>query len=135
MADIGTTIVARERTIEITHPVTGDDIGLSVTLRPQSSPEVKEVLRQHGDEDLEFAQRTRGRAGKKANAATVERRAVEHLAATISGWKWAEGVTFKGEAPAYSTEAVKKLLSDPEAHWIRKQIDIEAGDEAAFFKN
>ena len=72
------TIVAEPRTIEIKHPVTGEPIGLRVTLRPDSADEVQAVKRKLVNERL--------RRDLKPSAERIEENGYLLLDASISSW-------------------------------------------------
>jgi hypothetical protein len=117
-------IKAETRTIEILHPATGEQIGLSIQLRPQSSAEVEKVKRKITNRRL--AQRT-----MKTTAASLEADAFEILLACVAGWEWKKSLTFHGKMPECTPENVRAVFD--ELSWVRDQIDREAGDSEAFF--
>ena len=112
------------RTINITHPATGEPIGLSVTLRPQSAPEVEKVKRTLTNRRLQ-------NRNFKPTAATIEADANELLIACVAAWEWKDKVSFHGEKPECTPDNVRKVLT--ELVWVRDQIDREAGDSESFF--
>jgi hypothetical protein len=119
------TIVAEARTIEIKHPVTGEPIGLRVTLRPDSADEVQAVKRKLVNERL--------RRDLKPSAERIEENGYLLLDASISGWEWDGDLTFEGSKPELSPKNLRKVLK--RLTWMRDQIDTELGNDAAFFEN
>lgn len=119
-------ITATERTFEARHPSTQEPIGLRITLRPMSSPEVEKVRRKNAN------QRLSGR-NQKVTAEQLEANATELLVAAVVNWEWDEGTTMEGEQPECTEQNVRKVLNSQK--WIRDQVDQELADDAAFFGN
>ena len=121
-----TSIAASERPVEINHPGTGEPIGLTVTLRPESDPEVEAVRRKWLNEKL---QRRSGRM----TAERLEEVQITLITAAVTGWDWAGDLTFKDEKPEFTPANLRKVLR--ELPWVKAQLDEALGDEAAFFQN
>jgi hypothetical protein len=117
-------LVAGKNTVDITHPKTGEPIGLKVTLRSSDAPEVKEVARKHLNDTLMLR-------GKTPSAEKVEARALDLMVASVESWEWAPGVTWGNEALECTPANVRRVLKD--APWIKRQLDVALGDEGAFF--
>lgn len=131
MADFNT-VETTDHSIEIVHPGTGEPIGLRVTLRPNTAPEVKAIEKKWMDSGLKNASKR-----VPLTAETVERRALDMLVALVGGWQWVEDAEGKpgsvnGEQPECTPVNVRKLLTD--YPWLKKQIDQEAAVDSAFFK-
>lgn len=118
-------IVATERTIEIKHPRTGQPVGLSVTLLPDSHPSVRAASRKAMNERL--ASRS------KATAERIEGTRLDMLVAAVGGWEWAGDLNFRGQKPEARPEAVREVLTS--LSWIADQIDSELGDQTEFFRS
>ena len=117
-------IVATERVVEIKHPATDEPIGLTVTLRPDSHPEVKKARREWTNERL--------KRGGKVDADKVEALNLSLVIAAVGGWDWGDGdLSFKGEKPDFTPANLRAVLK--ELPWVRTQLDEAAGDDAAFF--
>ena len=125
MTDI-TSIAPNERTVEINHPGTGEPIGLRVTMRPESAPEVEAVRRKWLNEKL---QRRSGRM----TAERLEELQVALITAAVTGWEWEGELTFEGDKPEFSAANLRKVLK--KLGWVKAQLDEELGDEAAFFQS
>lgn len=119
------TIVAAPRTIDIKHPSTGEAIGLTVTLRPDSSDEVQAAKRKLINERL--------RHDVKATAERMENNGYLLLEAAVCGWDWQGDLNFEGSKPELTPVNLRKVLK--KLPWIRDQIDTELGNDAAFFEN
>lgn len=106
---------------ELTHPKTGDGLGVFFELRSASSPEVKAVMRKHLDHF-----QAQYRKQKTVSVETLERQAIEKLVAAVAGWDWGGQELHAGEGvPEYSPENVRKAL---EVDWIFAQIDQQVND-------
>lgn len=122
------TIVAKNHVFEATHPATGENIGLRITLRPKSHKAPKAVQRNWTTQALR---------NRKLTADQLEARAVELIVALVEKWEWHkdhEGneSDFKGEKiPLNETNLRTVLKALP---WLRDQIDNEAGNDASFFQ-
>lgn len=127
MAEIST-VVAANRDVEIVDPKTQEPIGLTLFVRPDTSPEVKAVERKWMNMGLR---------GRRLNAEQMEARGTEILVAHVAGWTWGndpEGTpcTFGGEQPDFNEANLRRVFKA--LPWIKKQLDIEAGNDAGFFK-
>jgi hypothetical protein len=119
------TLTPSERTVEIKHPVNGEPIGLTITLRPSSDPHVRAAARKFANERLQ--------RGSKITAEKLEQQQLAVIAAAVSGWAWAEGATFKGQQPDFSEANLLQVIKA--LPWVKTQLDEELGDDAAFFQN
>lgn len=126
MVDLAT-IKPTDRTVDIRHPVTGEDIGVSVTLMPVSDDRLKRLRRQIQDK-----QSVLERKGKSFKAEEREKNANDFLFAAMTGWNWhGDDVTFRGERPEFNQRNVNAVFE--ELPWFREQIDEELGDTKSFF--
>lgn len=119
------TIVATERTIDIKHPVDGSQIGLKITLRPESDPTVVAARRRFLNDRL-------ARRGK-VTAEKIEQQQHQVIVAAVGGWTWVGDLTFEGSVPEFNEVNLLKVLK--KLPWVRDQIDEELGDAAAFFQS
>jgi hypothetical protein len=115
-------IKAASRQVKIKHPVTDEEIGLTITLIPESDQKVQAAQRKFLNERLQ--------RGKKVTAEQIEAGTLSKVVSAISGWEW-KGIAFKGEVPEFTEANVRKVLK--ELPWVRTQIETELGDDAAFF--
>ncbi len=119
------TLVAAPRVVDIKHPATGAPIGLKVTLRPDSAPEVLAEKRKLLNERL--------RHDVKATAERLEENSLTLLGAAVAGWEWEGDLTFEGSKPDFTPANLRKVLV--KLRWVREQLDDEFGEDAAFFES
>lgn len=117
-------ISAASSSVSIRHPSTAEPIGLTITLRPATSPEVKQVQRRITNDAL----KSRG----KVTAEKVEANRLDVLVAATEGWTWESDTTWDGEKPEANVENVRKVYK--RAPWIKDQVDEALSDDAAFFR-
>lgn len=120
-------IVPNEIVKEITHPGTGENIGLRMTLMSSEDKRLKRVIRRITDQNM-----IKNKRGKGLKAEDIEENQIELLAHGVTGWEWYGDLTFHGEKPEFTIANVKKVLS--EKGFILSQIDEEMGDTARFFE-
>lgn len=116
-------ISATAREVTIVSPATAEPIGLTISLRPATSPEVMIVKRRHTNEAL----KNRG----KATAEKIEANSLDILVAATAAWNWTGDLNFHGQKPELTPETVRRVYK--ELPWVRSQIDDAIGDEASFF--
>lgn len=123
MTDISN-IVAKPRAIDILHPASGEPIGLSVSILPDTHEQVRAVDRKHLDARL---------AGKgKIDAESLESNILERLTASIESWSWAKDATFEGKQPSFSPAEFKRVVT--KLPWMRAQIEAELSKTTEFFR-
>lgn len=121
-------ITPTERPFDIKHPKTGESIGLTVTLLPDSDQKVVTARRKYIDERM---QRT-----KKMTASAYETLQTNLIVAAVNGWEWGKDAngdecSFHGEKPEFSEATLRRVLK--ELPWIKSALDQEIGDEASFY--
>mgnify|MGYP000754834165 CR=1 FL=1 len=119
--------VARE--VKIVYPDTKAFTGLTLTLLPESSKEVKVQQRKNTDHRLRSKK-------KNLTAGWIEDSYRLVLIAAVSGWNWGENedgdpALFHGEIPEFTKENVEKVFT--ELDWIVPQVQEEFEDTEAFF--
>lgn len=124
MTDLST-IVAAERTIEIKHPATSAPLGLTITLLPDSHPQVREATRKRLNARLQ--------SREKVTAERLDADALDQIIAHASAWDWAGDLTFHGEKPEFSAAKLRAVLT--ELPWIQRQLDAELANDAEFFRD
>nr|WP_312391877.1 hypothetical protein [Stenotrophomonas geniculata] len=118
-----TNIVAAERRLDIVHPATQVPVGLVLTILPVSSPQVRAASRKLTNE---------GMVGRgKLTAEKIEAGRIDMLVASVGGWEWQGELTFHGEKPGFTEQALQQLLK--ELPWVGEQVDAALADQAAFF--
>lgn len=111
-------------TLDLKHPATGADLGVSVELRSLESDEVKAIERQLKNKALKGGRNT-------VTAEKIDDNTIALLSAAIVSWTFSGDANLAGDKKPACTEANKrKLLAVPA---LAKQIDVALGDEAAFF--
>lgn len=119
-------IKADSRAVEITHPATGEKLGIRITLLPDTDPKVKKVQREF--QNRQFANRK-----MKLTAEQLESNTFESLVAAVSGWEWyGEDAVFEGEKPEFSDENVRRVLK--KAVFIKEQLLDEFNNREAFYE-
>ncbi|WP_420465623.1 hypothetical protein [Panacagrimonas sp.] len=112
------------RDVFIKHPVTDEPTGLVFMLRPMTDPKVKAAKHRITNSRLQ------SRKGK-ITSEQMESQGVELMIAAIEGWRWEGAATWGGKKPEFTEQNLRDVIKNDE---IRKQIDAELGDDAAFFK-
>ncbi len=114
------------RVIDIKHPSTDKPIGLSLEIVALSDDRVKAAERRGRDKVLR-------KGVKRISAEVIDDTAEDVVVSSVVGWTWAEGVTFHGEQPKFSTKNVRKVIA--ELDFIREQIDEGLSNTADFFQD
>lgn len=122
LSDIKTT----ERMIEITHPKTGENLGIQVSLMAINDPRMKKIKRKIQDQKLHLEVR-----GKNFKSEDIEENTYAVVFAAMTGWQWGKDATFKGKKPEFNRANVIEVFN--ELPWFLGQIDEAIGDEKAFF--
>ncbi len=139
MTDLST-IKQTDRTIEIVHPVTAENIGLRITLVSLDDERMTKIRRSITDRRLHLEAR-----GKSFKADEVEENADNVIFTATVDWEWynptgSEGdkgyredamPNFKGEQPEFNRKNFFALID--EISWIKTQINEALGDTRAFF--
>ena len=125
--DISELKPADERVIEITHPGTGDPIGVRVSLMSITDARMVKIKRKIQDERLRLEAR-----GKNFKADDIEENRNELSFRAMTGWEWYDGANFKGDKnPVFNRATVDTVLT--ELPWFRDQIEEGVSDEKSFF--
>ena len=95
-----------ERVIEIIHPVTGENVGIRVTLVSLVDERLKAVRRRFQNKKIELEKR-----GKTFKADDLEENAVELLLNAITGLDWYDA-DFNGEKSIFNEKNVKMVLEE-----------------------
>lgn len=117
-----------ERVIEIKHPSTGDDLGITVTLVSMNDPRMSAIKRRIRVQRLEQERR-----GKAINVDDVEKNETDLLIGAMTGWSWNGETVFKGSKPEFNEKNIKEVFK--ELPWFKDQIAEALGDEKGFFQN
>lgn len=131
MADIAS-VKPIERTIEIKHPGTGENVGIRVQLMSADDPRMKGVNRRIQDQRLQLESK-----GKAFKSDDLENNLNTICFKAMIGWTWYDTgngdgpTTFNGEVPEFNRANVFAVLK--ELSWFENQIVTEISDEKAFF--
>jgi hypothetical protein len=115
-----------ERLVEIRHPGTGDNLGITVSVLSLLDDRMKKIKRRLLDNRLQLESK-----GKKFKSSDVEDNETALLFEAMTGWQWNGENTFRGEKPDFNIKNVKEVFTELE--WFRNQIAEAVSDEEAFF--
>lgn len=118
-------IATGEITREIPHPVTGEPVGIRVTLMSATDSRLASVKRQIQNENLK-----RNSRKKTITADEIETNELRLLAGTIISWEWYNAV-YKGEKPECTVKMKMQILR--EKPWFKSAINDLLEVEADFF--
>jgi len=122
--------------IELTHPTTGQLLGIFVTVLGRDSQVFKEYTRQSINARLrkEAVNRKRGRDPEVATIEAAQEESLGALVACTQGWRTGDEKTiqFKGEFLPFSHS--NAMLIYKALPWIQHQVDEGIGDLANFLK-
>ena len=121
------TIQTIDRDVNLTHPKTGEELGLVFHLRAPDSDEVKDVNRAWQNKRLQPKNRNKAITSEELENVTNNR-----IKAAVKGWTWEDKeLTLDGEQPEYSKQALNTMLKDHT--WIREFLSEECEDVTSFF--
>jgi hypothetical protein len=113
--------------LDIMHPSTGENLGITITLLGKDSDEFQRVSRAQSKRRIEKTRR--GMRGPVVTQEEVDQDGIELLAACTTGWT---GVVMSGKEVPFSRSEAEKLYR--EFPWMREQIDVAIGDRSNFIK-
>lgn len=134
------TLKTGDRTIEVASPVTGENLGIRISVMSIDDDRMQKVKRRITDERLRLEAR-----GKVFKAEEIEENRHNLLFAAMSGWEWYnptgkegdEGYdkdaapTFEGSVPDFNRKDVINVLT--KLSWLTDLINEAVGDTKAFF--
>lgn len=109
--------------VDITHPVSGEVLGIKITVAGSDSDIYRKAQRQILNKRL--AQRA-----VKTKAEEIENESLELLVKCTLGW---EGVEEAGAPIPFSAEAARSLYK--KYPWLREQVDTAIADRSLFLGN
>ena len=127
MVDLST-IKPNDRTIEITNPGTGENLGVRVTVMSYDDDRLKRIRRQLTDKRFADDQKR-----KPLKSEQVEENGNMLLFSAMTGWEWYDDATFSGDVPDFNRKNVFAVFDA--LPWFRAQVDTAVADEEAFFIN
>lgn len=114
-------IVHTTRAVEITHPGTGDNLGVRMMMRPIMSPDAV-------NEYTSIQQTVNASMDKQPVDETVS-----GIVACIDSWEWyGDDVTWNGEKNP-KCDVNTKLAVVKKLYWIRPQLMAVINDTSGFF--
>jgi hypothetical protein len=116
-----------ERIVQITHPGTGVELGVSVSIMSIADERMKKIKRAIQDRRLALQQR-----GKNFKSDDLEENGCQLVFNAMTGWEWTGEASFQGSKPAFNFATVQKVFE--ELPWFRNQLEEAISDEAAFFQ-
>ena len=121
IAELDTTKACdRGAEMELVHPVTGEPLGIYITILGKDSTVFREHIREAVNDRLRREQLARKR-GKDLEPETVEKselEAIELLTLCTKGWR---NMVMGGQELEFTPSNVRKVYTD--YPWIRKQVD------------
>lgn len=117
-----------ERIIQILHPVTSKELGITVSLLSLNDERMAQIRRKIQNKKIELEKRN-----KVFKADDLEENELDLLCASITGWSWNGDADYHGEKPVFNEKNVKDVLK--ELPWFKEQIVEAIGDEKAFFQS
>lgn len=123
--DISAIKAADVATVEILHPVSGEEIGITFDVYGTDSATYRKAV-------AEIAQRRMNKRQKATSIEAQEQETVELLAICTAGWS---GLEIDGKKPKFSIEAAKEIYADERFRWLREQINVAIAERSRFFGN
>ncbi len=115
--------------VQIYHPGTNEDLGISITVLGKDSDEFQKISRAQSKKRMAKLSKGGFRNTTQIPIEEIEQDGIELLAACTKGWA---GVVIDGKPVSFSqAEAVNLYTRFP---WIREQVDTAIGDRANFIK-
>lgn len=107
--------------VDIKHPVTGENLGLSVDICGSDSKRFQAAKHKVRNESLK-------NPGKQRTSEQLEATSLSIVLDCVTGWagEW----IYKGSALEFSRQNLEMVLK--ELPWIREQIDTAIGDRTNF---
>lgn len=134
LADLDTRAKANEGyDLEILHPVSQEEIGLTVHILGSDSKEYQKIVRATNSKRMDRLRKAGGLRNADIPLEEIEKDSVDLLVSCSTGWKARGGLMLDGkEWPAF-TKPVAAGLYD-RFPWLREQIDRGIVDRGNFIK-
>ena len=113
--------------VEILHPVTGEPLGIRITIHSSDSDVARNMIRAQATTRLHHLR------SKKRSILTqeeVEAEGTEYLVKCTVGW---EGVEENGTPLSATPENLRRVYSTPAYRWLRQQVDEAIAERGLFF--
>jgi hypothetical protein len=115
--------------VQIYHPGTNEDLGITITVLGKDSDEFQSVTRAQSKKRMARLNKGGFRAATIITPEEIEQDAISLLAACTKKWS---GVVVEGNAIECTTANATMLYE--RFPWIREQVDVAIGDRANFIK-
>lgn len=112
--------------IAIQHPVTGEDLGITIQVLSPDSDEYRKAALQLQNENIRYIRKNRG----KTTAERISQEAMDLLVAITQGWS---GVVENGQPVPFSPDNVRRVYT--EYPFIKEQVDEFTADRRNFMKS
>jgi hypothetical protein len=116
--------------VEITHPVSGEPTGITVTVASQDSAVYRDLQRKQSEKRMQKLAKAGRRSAVVVSPEDLERDNLELLAGCTLGWK---GLEIDDKEVPFSVEKAKELYAQPQLRWFRQQLDEAISDRSLFF--
>jgi hypothetical protein len=121
---------AESAVVEIYHPVSKVNIGISITVASTDSEAFRKASQAQQNKRLKQMTRGRRGAGTALTAEEMEEESLDLLASCTLGW---EGVNYGTDPLPFSKEAARNLYR--KHAFIREQVDEAMADRSLFLKS
>ena len=115
-----------ERVIEIKHPKTQEDIGVSVSILSINDESMKKIKRKIQDERIRLEQK-----GKTFKSVEIEENEDNLLFSAMTSWTWGGDSNYEGQKPEFNLKNVRMIFEA--LPWFKAQVMGAVSDEEAFF--
>lgn len=115
-----------ERTIDILHPGTKENLGIKVTLMSPKDPRLDKLRNQIAQQQI--AAQSKGQVEKVAD---LKARRHRILLAAITKWEWEGDANWHGVKPDLTPKVFNEIAE--EAGWLIDQIDEAFAETERFF--
>lgn len=115
-----------EKTIQIVHPATKEELGVAVTIMSPDDKRMEAIKTKILDQQLKLQA---GNKNLKADQIKHNRDMI--LFRAITGWEWSKDATFDGEKPELTQRNVLAVFE--KLPWFRNQVDEGFSELESFF--
>lgn len=112
--------------IEITHPVTGEALGVTISVMSPDSDDYRKIALQQQNENIKYVRKNRG----KTTAEKMAEDSMNLLVAITVGWN---GLLENGQPIPFTPDNVRKVYT--EFPFIKETVDEFTADRRNFIKS
>lgn len=116
--------------VQIYHPGTNEDLGITIKVLGKDSDEFQKVSRAQSKKRMTKMQKGGFRGNATVPVEEIEQDGIALLAACTKGWN---GVIVEGKEVPFSTDSAIAIYE--RFPWIKEQVDTAIGDRANFIKS